>query len=247
MILALANQKGGCGKTTTAASLAQAAAHKGKRCLAIDMDPQCNLTFVLDADGARPGTFEMLEGQPARDLIQHTSTGIDVIPASWNLQTITSTKGSARRLQAALEPIKGEYDYIICDTGPAAGELQYNALMAADRLLIPITADIFTLQGLYMIADTARQIQKSNTGLQIIGYILTRYNNRSTVNRQLAEAIQARAQEMQIPFLLGIREAIAVREAQALKQNLFKYAPNSKPAQDYLQLFEIIDGGNKEP
>ena len=206
MILTIANQKGGTAKSTTAAALAQAAAHRGKHCLAIDLDPQGNLSFFLAADTARAGAFEMLEGKPARETIQPTEWGIDTIAASWNLQTISSGRGSARRLKSALKPIAAQYDLIVIDTPPTAGELQYNALMASDNLIIPLQADIVGLQGLY----------------------------------QMAETIKDRAQEMGIPFLMAIREAVAIREAQTLQRSLYEYAPNSKPAADYLQLLNCI-------
>ena len=240
MILAIANQKGGTGKSTTAAALAQAAAHRGRRVLAVDLDPQGNLSYFLAADVNRPGAFEVLDGLPAADAIQATAGGLDVIPASWNLQTITSSKGSARRLKAALKPVAGRYDLIIIDTPPTAGELQYNALMAADSLIIPLQADIVGLQGFYQMADTARQIQQSNPDLTITGYILTRSGGRSTLARQLADTIQARAQEMGIPFLKAIREAVAIREAQTLQRSLYEYAPRSKPAADYLELLDKL-------
>ena len=240
MILAIANQKGGTGKSTTAAALAQAAAHRGRRVLAVDLDPQGNLSYFLAADVNRPGAFEVLDGLPAADAIQATAGGLDVIPASWNLQTITSSKGSARRLKAALKPVAGRYDLIIIDTPPTAGELQYNALMAADSLIIPLQADIVGLQGFYQMADTARQIQQSNPDLTITGYILTRSGGRSTLARQLADTIQARAQEMCIPFLKAIREAVAISEAQTLQRSLYEYAPRSKPAADYLELLDKL-------
>lgn len=240
MILAVANQKGGTAKSTTAAALAQAAAHKGRRVLVIDTDPQANASFFLAADVNRPGAFEVLEGLPAAEAIQATADGLDVIPASWNLQTISSSRGSARRLKTALEPIAGGYDLIVIDTPPTAGELQYNALMAATDLIIPLQADIVGLQGLYQMADTARQIQQSNPALTIRGYILTRSGGRSTLARQMAETIQARAQEMGIPFLAAIREAVAIREAQTLQRSLYEYAPRSKPAADYMELFTLL-------
>ena len=240
MTLAIANQKGGTGKSTTAAALAQAAAHSGRRVLAVDLDPQGNLSFFLAADVTRPGALEVLEGIPAAEAIQSTAGGLDVIPASWNLQTISSGKGSARRLKAALQPIAGNYDVIIIDTPPTAGELQYNALMAATDLIIPLQADIVGLQGFYQMADTARQIQQSNPALTIKGYILTRSGGRSTLARQMAETIEARAQEMGIPFLKAIREAVAIREAQALQRSLYEYAPRSKPAADYMELFTLL-------
>ena len=235
-IISIANQKGGTAKSTTAAALAQAAAYRGKRCLAIDLDPQGNLSFFLAADTARAGAFDLLEGSaPAEAVIQHTG-GIDVIPASWDLQTITSSKGSARRLRAALEPV--HYDLIVIDTPPTAGELQYNALMAATDLIIPLQADIVGLQGLYQMTDTARQIQQSNPRLRLTGYILTRHGGRSTLARQMTETIKARAE---IPFLMAIREAVAIREAQTLQLSLYEYAPNSKPAADYLQLLDMLN------
>lgn len=240
MIITIANQKGGTAKSTTAAALAQAAAHRGKRCLALDLDPQGNLSFFLAANTAHAGAFELLEGQPATNTIQHTAGGLDVIAASWNLQTISSYKGSARRLRAALDPITAKYDLIIIDTPPTAGELQYNALMASDQLIIPLQADIVGLQGLYQMADTAKKIQQGNQELTLTGFILTRHGGRSTLARQLAETIKTRAAEMGIPFLMAIREAVAIREAQTLQRSLYEYAPNSKPAEDYMQLLEDL-------
>lgn len=236
--MTIANQKGGTAKSTTAAALAQAAAHTGKRTLAIDLDPQGNLSFFLAADTARPGAFELLTGEPAQ--IQQAQAGLDVIPASWDLQTITSSRGSARRLKTALGPLVRRYELIIIDTPPTAGELQYNALMASTDLLIPLQADIVGLQGLYQMADTARQIQQSNPALKLTGYILARHGGRSTLARQMAETIQARAAEMGLPFLMAIREAVAIREAQTLQRSLYEYSPKSKPAADYLQLLGTI-------
>lgn len=239
-IITIANQKGGTGKSTTAAALAQAAAHRGRRVLAVDLDPQGNLSYFLAADVTRPGAFEVLDGLPAAEAVQATAGGLDVIPASWNLQTISSGRGSARRLKAALEPIAGGYDLIIIDTPPTAGELQYNALMAATDLIIPLQADIVGLQGLYQMVDTARQIQQSNPALTFTGYVLTRSGGRSTLARQMAAAIEAQAQQMGLPFLMAIREAVAIREAQTLQRSLYEYAPRSKPAADYLELLDKL-------
>ena len=239
MILTIANQRGGVAKSTTAAALAQAAAHRRKTCLAIDLDPQGNLSFFLSADTNRPGAYELMEGHPAAETIQHAGA-IDVIAAGWSLQTIGSSRGSARRLMAAVEPVANEYDLIIIDTPPTPGELQYNALMASDALVIPLQADIVGLQGLYQMADTARKIQQTNKALTIKGYILTRHSSRSTLARQMTETIAARALEMGIPYLTAIREAVAIREAQTLQRDLYEYAPASKPAQDYLALFDVL-------
>lgn len=242
MILTIANQKGGTAKSTTAAALVQAAAAKGYKSLAIDLDPQGNLSFFLQANTRKAGSYELITGAPVRECIQHTPGGIDAIAASPNLSTITSGKGSARRLQQALKPLQaiGLYDIIVIDTPPTAGELQYNALQAASALLIPLQADIVGLQGLYQIADTARQIQQSNPALSIAGCIITRQQGRSILARQMQERITAEAAARNIPFMGTIREAVAIREAQTLQQSLFEYAPTSKPAQDYMQLLDKL-------
>lgn len=238
-IFTVAIQKGGTGKTTTAAAITQAAVYRGSKVLAIDLDPQGNLSFTLAADTGKPGSYDLLQGAAAADLIQH-KPGFDVIPASWNLSTVTSGRGSARRLQTALEPIKKDYDLMVIDTPPTAGELQYNALQAATGLIIPLQADIYNLQSLYQMTDTARQIQDSNPDLQIIGFVLTQYDGRSTIARQMKETITEQAAALGVPYLGAIRAAVAVKEAAALQQSLFEYAPKSKPAADYLEIFDNI-------
>ena len=239
-IYAVAIQKGGTAKTTTCAALAQAAIYRGRKVLAIDLDPQGNLTFCLAADASKPGGYELLTGTAAADLAQTIRPGLDVIPASWNLSAITSGKGSARRLQRALQPVKDKYDLIIIDTPTQAGELQYNALQAADGLIIPLQAGIYDLQSLYQITATARQFQRSNPALQLTGFILTQYDGRSTIARQMKETITDRAADMGVPFLGAIRAAVAVKEAAALQVSLFDYAPKCKPAADYLAIYDAI-------
>ena len=240
-IITVSVQRGGTGKTTTAAALAQAAAYMGKRALAIDLDPQGNLSFALEADTKGAGAFEFLNGADFRTVIQATAQRIDVIPASWNLATITSGKGSARRLQKAIEPLTDIYDLITIDTPPTAGELQYNALQAATGLIIPLGADIFSLQSLYQITDAARQIQKSNPALSITGLIITQFDRRSTIARQMQETIIYQADAIGVPYLGAIRAAVAVKEAAALQRSLFEYARRSKPAADYLAIYNKIN------
>jgi chromosome partitioning protein len=233
--------KGGTGKSTTAAALAQAAADAGKRVLAIDLDPQGNLSFFIGADQNRPGSYQLLNGTAAGQLIQATEQGIDAIAASPDLATVKTSPGSAKRLQRSLEPLK--YDLVIIDTPPQMGELTFNALQASTGLIIPLETDNSSLQGLYQITDIAHQMKHSNPGLNIIGVILTRYDNRPKINRYLQSVIADKGQEIGAPYLMAIRPGIAVREAQAMQQSLFNYAPRSKPAQDYLKLYEMIMEG----
>lgn len=241
-IITAAAIKGGTGKTTTAAALAQAAAADGKKVLAIDLDPQANLSFILAADQNRPGSYHLLHGEAtAQEVTQRTPQGIDVIPAAPDLATEQTKPGSARRLRSGLEPILAQYDFVFIDTAPTIGELTFNALQAATGLIIPLEADNASLQGLYQIADIAHQMQeRANPALHIIGSVITRYDKRSKINRYWHDAIAERGAETGAPLIAAIRAGVAVKEAQALQLSLFEYASRSKPAQDYLSLYRSI-------
>ena len=239
-IITVANNKGGTAKTGTAAALLQAGTAKGLKCLAVDTDPQANLTFSLKGSTKKPGCFDLLEGTAARQAIQETPQGIDLIAGSRDLAAVTTSAGSANRLKKALQPLKKLYDLIIIDTPPTSGELLYNALQASTGLIIPLKADIFGLQGLYLIAETVKQFAKSNPGLKIKGFVLTQYNGRSTLAKTMKANITAKAAELYIPCLAEIREGIAVAEAMSLQRSMFEYAPNAKPVKDYEELFNKI-------
>lgn len=240
MIYTIATQKGGTAKTTTAAAIAQAATYKGRKALAIDLDPQGNLTYCLNADARAAGSYDLLHGAPTADVIQKSPQGMDVISASLDLQTEKSTTGSARRLAEALEPIRRKYGAIVIDTPATAGELQYNALMAADRLIIVLEADTFSVQSLYQIADTAAQIQQSNPRLKIAGVMIARYEGNTKFNKYMREQIEATAKALHIPYLGTVRKATAAKEATGLQQSLFDYAPKSNPAADYMAIYEKL-------
>lgn len=242
-IITTAIIKGGTGKSTTAAALAQAAAADGRRVLCIDLDPQANLTAFVGGDPTRAGSYALLHGGDPAQLAQDTAQGIKVISASPDLATEKTAPASAKRLQGALQAVRKDFDYIFIDTPPQMGELTYNALQAATGLIIPLEADTSSLQGLYQIADIAHHVQRSNPELTIKGVLLTRYDNRPKINRYLSDIIAEKGQEIGAPFLIGIRPGIAIREAQALQVSLFDYAPRSKPAQDYKKLYEMIREG----
>ena len=120
------------------------------------------------------------------------------------------------------------------------GELTYNALMASTGLIIPLETDTNSIQGLYQIADIAGQMKNSNHDLEVLGVILTRYDPRPKVNKYLQSVIVEKCKENSIPYLGEIRAGIAVKEAQAFEQSIFEYAPNSKPAIDYMEIFGKI-------
>ena len=241
-IITIANQKGGTGKTTAAAALAQAAAHAGRRVLAVDMDPQANLSLFLAADTQRPGSYEFLQGRAmAADVIQQSSTGPDIIPGAWSLQTVGRGNGSGNRLKKALASVSALYDYIFIDTPPTPGELQLNAILAASGVIIPTRPDLPGLHGLAQMAETIRRIQQTAPAVEIIGYLMQTPRTRTTLARQMRESIAAAAETLHIPLAGVIREAVAVQEAQTLQTNLFDYAPNSAPALDYMAVFSRLE------
>lgn len=240
-IITVANQKGGTGKSTTAAALAQAAASQGKKALAIDLDPQGNLSFSLAADMRQGSSFDLLTGKQLQP--QRSSTGPDVIPASRNLATLTSSPGSARRLQTAIRPLQAAYDLIVIDTPTAAGELQFNALQAATTLLIPLHAELYSLQGLREMANLATRAKNNNPALLDVGIVITEYAGRSNLAKQMHENITEAARDLGITYYGTVRAGTALQEALSLQRNLFEYAPKGKPALDYLEVHNNLMEG----
>lgn len=239
-IITVAAIKGGTGKTATSGALAQAAVEANKRVLAIDLDPQSNLSIWLAADLAHPGSYQLLKGDPPQATLQATESGVDLICGSANLAAEKTRPGSAKRLRQAIENIKDKYDLIFIDTAPAMGELQNNALYASTGLIIPLAADAFSLQGLYQIVDVAQHIQQGNPALQILGSVITQYDPRPNINRFMRDTIKEKGAENGAPLLGEIRGGVAVREAMAMQESLFLYAPKSKPTEDYRTLFRTI-------
>ena len=241
MVIAVAIIKGGTGKTTTAAALLQAAVYDKKRALAVDLDPQANLTACLAASADQEGAWHLLHGSPAHACFEHTKQGIDVIGASSRLATETSCPGSAQRLRRGLEPILSEYDLVIIDTPPTMNELTYNALFATDEVLIPVEADSGSVQGLYQITDIAKQVAVNSSGrTNLLGQVVTRFSKQATLSNLMLERLQSIGKDIGVPVLATIRQGIAIREAQALGKSLYQYKPTSHPAEDYLYLYAEI-------
>lgn len=240
MVIAAAIIKGGTGKTTTAAALLQAAVYDKKRALAVDLDPQANLTACLAASSDQEGAWHLLHGSPAATCLEHTEQGIDVIGASSRLATETSFPASAQRLRTGLDPILSEYDLIIIDTPPTMSELTFNALYAADEVLIPVEADSGSVQGLYQIADIAKEVAGNSKRTHLLGQVVTRFSKQATLSNLMLERLQSIGKDIGAPVLATIRQGIAIREAQALGKSLYQYKPNSHPAEDYLHLYAYI-------
>lgn len=244
MILSISNQKGGVGKSTTAWAIATGAAKAGAKVLTIDCDAQTNLTYTMGGNPADKGVWELLTGKAtANEVIQHTKQG-DIIPASLNLMnadTVLKDDERTKALKAALKPVKKKYDLIIIDCAPTLGTLLLNALCAADGVIIPITADMFALQGLYQLVETIQVAQSINNKLKIKGVLFTMHNTRTVVSRDLTDTIKEKCKEMHIPvFNTTIRNGVAVREAEIQQTNLYDYAPKAKVTQDYKALLNEL-------
>jgi len=241
-VITIGEIKGGTGKTTTALALAQASQKDNKKVLLIDLDPQGNLSNLVGADTTEPGAVELLAGYPVEELIQRPNfpTAVDIIAGNADLSNETTKKGSLYRLERAIQPLLSKYNLIIIDTPPARCEMTYNALQASNGLIITLDADISSLQGFYLITDLVKDAKQHNSKLKLLGAIITRYNGRPVLSQKLKSIIEEQANKLKCPYLGEVRQGIAIQEAQAYRANLFDYAPKSKPAQDYKDIYNKL-------
>jgi chromosome partitioning protein len=243
--IAIINQKGGVGKTTTALALAAGLTRTGKRVLQVDLDAQANITQTLGADDRGLTVLDVLMRKATiGEAIQKTVQG-DVLPANpgiAGLDTVLTFVGKEYRLKEALAGLNGNYDYVIIDTPPALGILTVNALAACDGIIVPAQADIFSLNGINQLNETTQAVREyCNPRLKILGILLTRYSARSILSRDIADVIEQTAQNLQTKlFRTTIRENIAIKEAQAKQRNIYDYAPKSNAAADYTAFTEEI-------
>lgn len=250
-IIAIANQKGGCGKTTTSTVLASGLYTKGHKVLLCDLDPQTNCSFLTGIDVLNvPTLYDVFKGtKTVQESIFPVKLGFDLLPGSLLLSAADSEftqTGREYMLREVLDSVKERYDYIIIDTPPSLGVLVTNALTAASELIIPIGAgDIFSLQGLTQFYGIIQNVRRyCNHDLQIAGLLVTRYNNRSNVNQALREQVKQIADQMQTKvFSAAIRESVSVKESQVLKEDLFEQAPKSNATKDYQEFInEFLEG-----
>lgn len=247
-VITIINQKGGVGKSTTALALGHGLQAKEKSVLFIDLDAQGNISYTLNGNTDGYNALGILQRpETAPQEIQHTKLG-DLIPSTPSLSgadNILTATGKEYKLKEALEFIskKYNYDYVIIDTPPALGILTINALTASDYAIIPAQADIYSLQGITQLNNTIQVVKKyTNQKLEILGIVLTRYNARATLTKELTDLLEDTAKQLDTKvFKTRIRENIAVKEAQAVKQNLYTYAPKSNASKDYTDLIDEIE------
>ncbi len=246
-IIAITNQKGGVGKSTTALAIGFALAKKGKKVLFIDMDAQGNLTYTLGATIDNRNIMQVLMNEAD---IQDCIKELDEVELITSVPTLSGADGmlvetgKEYRLQEALENIKKLYDYVIIDTPPALSILTVNALTAADSILIPAQADAFSLQGIGQFYKTYETVKKyCNPKLKTKGILITRFNARSVLSKDMKKMLEKTAEQMgTCLFKTEIRECVATKEAQASRKNIFDYAKRSNVAKDYEMLTNEIFG-----
>lgn len=242
---AVINQKGGVGKSTTALAIGAGLTQRGLSVLFVDLDAQANLSYTLGASTQGPGVMGVLQRiiEPM-EAIQETKQG-DILASSPSLavadMALTET-GKEYRLKEALKRLEGSYDYCIIDTPPALGILTVNALTACDKALITAQADIYSLQGIGQLHKTLETVREyCNPSLHIMGIVLTRFNGRTVISREVAALIEEAAGELSTKlYKARVRECTALKEAQAMKQDIFTYAPRSNAVKDYKALIEEI-------
>ena len=242
-VIAVANHKGGVGKTTSVASLGDALAILGKKVLVVDLDAQQNLSFSLtQSEDPDISVYDALVRDTALPVVS-VRKNLDLVPASLDLARaeIDMATKIAREgiLRSALQPLMKSYDYIIIDCPPSLGIVTTNALVAADELFIPLTAETLPLKGLAMLDDVTTEVQRRvNPDIALGGVFLTRYNNRK-LNKEVESMLRERYGKK--VFDSKIRENIALAEMPVSGQSIFEYDPKSNGAADYMALAHEVE------
>lgn len=240
-VITLSNQKGGVAKTTTTSALASGLCQRGYKVLCLDIDPQCNLSIGSGADilNMDHTLYDVFRGEVTlQEIITDTSMGYDLVTGGLALagadMEFTQT-GREYMVKESLESVSGLYDYCIIDTPPTLGILTVNALTASDGVVIPLTADLYSLQGLSQLNILIQKVKRySNHSLKIIGLLITRHDGRTNVSKALMDQISQTADRLDTKvFDKPIRNSVAVRESQLLRTDLFTEAPRANATQDY--------------
>jgi len=252
-IIAIANQKGGVGKTTTTVNLAASLGVLEKKVLLIDADPQANATSGLgiDVDTVELGTYQVLEHtkQARETIIKTSSPNVDLIPSHIDLVAIeielVDKEDREYMMKQAIRELKEEYDYILIDCAPSLGLLTLNALTAADSVIIPIQCEYFALEGLGKLLNTIKSVQRiHNPDLDIEGLLLTMYDSRLRLSNQVVEEVKKHFSDMVFDTI--IQRNVRLGEAPSYGESIIKYDASSKGAVNYLNMANELLKKNKE-
>jgi chromosome partitioning protein len=247
MILAIANQKGGVGKTTTAINLAASLALHGRKTLLIDMDPQANstMTFIEPAQ-IKLSLFDVLVDThaPLKDAVMETTAeNLSMIPARISLAKLESKLlgeiDGHFRLKDKITPLQQDYPYIVIDTPPTLGLITVNALVAATHLLIPIQSSYFALEGTDDLLETFRQVKsRLNPGLRLLGMLITLHDRRTSLSSDTIQRIRQDFGDKVLETVIS--KSVRLEESPAYKESIFTYAPKSSGAVEYEQLYQEV-------
>lgn len=241
-IIAISNQKGGVGKTTTSHSIIVGLAKRGYKVLGIDIDPQANLSSVCGAENYNtPTVYELMKCDAKSDevvqTIKNSDLEYDFISSNIMLAGIEhelSSTGREYRLKEVIEPISSKYDFIIIDTPPSLGILTVNAFTFATDIIIPTTAGIFAATGINQLNETIKNVKKyCNPDIKINGILFTRFNPRTNISKQIKELTEKLSEYISVPiYNTYIRNSVVIEEAQANKNDIFQYS-KSTVSEDY--------------
>ena len=246
-IIAIANQKGGVGKTTTSVNLAASLGVLEKKVLLIDADPQANASSGLgvDVDSVEFGTYQVLEHTVAakETIVKTSSPNVDIIPAHIDLVAIeielVDKQDREYMLKKSLLEIKDDYDYIIIDCAPSLGLITLNSLVAADSVIIPIQCEYFALEGLGKLLNTIKSVQNiHNAALEIEGLLLTMFDSRLRLSNQVVDEVRKHFSSMVFDTI--IRRNTRLGEAPSYGESIIAYDATSKGAVNYLNLAQEL-------
>jgi chromosome partitioning protein len=245
-VYAIANQKGGVGKTTTAVNVAACIAEAGYSTLVIDVDPQANATVGLGLPRSqKPGLYEVLAGEstPEEAIVDSPVENLSLLPASPHLAganvELPRMDGFERRLREAVEPIRGQFEYIVLDCPPSLGPLTVNALVAADRVIVPVQTEYFALEGLAGLLETLSLVKRDlNPRLTVAGMLLTMHDNRTRLGRDVEREVREHFADL--VFDTVIPRNVRVGEAPSYGLPVTHHDPHSAGAEAYFELAKEV-------